>query len=64
MQYTLTNYGYNVQLKNETEFKKEHADHADLVVAFGGDHTYLDAQSKVNDPYKTAFLGINSHPEH
>lgn len=33
----------------------------DLVIAFGGDYSYLDTAAKVTNPYKTAFLGINSH---
>ena len=50
----------NVIVKKEDEVKPEDAKDADLVVALGGDHTYLVASQFIK--YKTVpILGLNTY---
>lgn len=44
----------------DSEVTEDHTEDKDLVVAIGGDSTYLDVASKVTNPSRTAYLGINS----
>ena len=46
---------------NDLEATEIDAENKDLVIAFGGDYSYLDTASKVINPFQTAFMGINSH---
>ena len=63
MQNILQKQGFNTKLINDTDFTKKDAEDSDLVVAFGGDFTYQNIHSKVENPEKTAFLGINTLAE-
>ena len=43
------NFGLSVTCKREDEVTEEHARGVDLVVALGGDHTYLVAAQMIKD---------------
>lgn len=52
--------GKEVTLIREDQVTPEHADGMDLVVAMGGDHTYLVANSLIKDS-TVPLLGLNTY---
>lgn len=58
----LNQNGFKACLVADVDFTAEQAEENDLVISFGGDNTYLKVHSMVQNPFKTAFLAINSMP--
>ena len=52
--------GFDVKMVNEKELKKEDTVDQDLIVAMGGDHTFLVASSATKTS-KIPILGINTY---
>ncbi len=61
---TLKQNDYEVQILDDLLAQEDDANTSDLVIAFGGDYTYIDAASKITKSEHTTLLGINSVTEH